>query len=81
MVLLAMRSIVQNATFSWRRSLTALQGQGLLGRAWLRTMRVLIFSAHSDLILRRREHPSRPSYGEAVANGARSISAVSKDGK
>jgi hypothetical protein len=41
MVRLAMRSIVQNATcFRWRRSLTALQAQGLLGRAWLLTMRV-----------------------------------------
>lgn len=40
MIFLAMRRIVQNATFfRWRRSLTALQGQGLLGRALL-TMRV-----------------------------------------
>jgi hypothetical protein len=81
MVLLAMRSIVQNATFSyWRRSLTALQGQGLLGRAWLLTMRVSGFSENSDLIPRRRAHPSRPSVGEAAANGARQISAVSRDG-
>ena len=41
MVLLAMQGIVQNATFfRWRRSLTALQEQGLFGRAWLLTMRV-----------------------------------------
>jgi len=71
MVLLAMRSIVQNATFSyWRRSLTALQGQCLLGRAWLLTMRVQDRVTLTDLIPRRRGHPSRPSFGEAVANGA-----------
>ena len=38
-LLLAMRSIVQDAAFSWRRSLTAPQAQGLLGRVRLLVIR------------------------------------------
>jgi hypothetical protein len=55
MVFLAMHSIVQNAT----------------QEAWLLPMRVQHRAKTTDLIPRKREHPSRPSLGEAVANGAR----------
>jgi hypothetical protein len=46
----------------------------------LLTMRVTLVPKFSNLIPRRREHPSRPSLSEAVANGARRQSAVSRDG-